>query len=860
MFSLGDIAAQHSSIVDNRLTIQRPGYGVYFEKVAEITDDVVNYGHTWMIRIPRPLDGELFSLIDCDTFLTDWTFICASINQIFVIANENVLRKKQRAHDVLQKALQSLPKSSLSELVNGTAVQNSSSESDVTTAPSPTSSEKTSTDDESDDEDDSDENEFEQITLTEEMKHILNTAGYQDAFFINVTKELNVSLEIKPGYENDPLAQFRNNAGWQLVGTIVPLVGIFTGTNSLYGNVLFDLFDVPGPRALAQLKDHLSNVGEAVRLSVNSFLDFTKDLASIFVGFDERDRHIVAQATALIERINLVREKINQHHEEFLRDLSQLYRVTDGLRRIEAAVLTQVLPAVNTAVTLAEDEHFLSLKWAKGISRLASGWLTTDILPESMISSMLTHINLKVLSEPFYSGYALVSNNPKFYYKTPREIRYAVVDDTFLVLSVDFPLNRIGGTMPLYQVKVFPVPVGSGITPNVDLPELRQEGRKATGSYLGDGRTGYTRILNMPDFIAVSEDTQAYVEMSNAQYLGCDSVGPILTCSGSGFRVAKLKSTTDFTCAFSIFRDIHENVQDSCDIGFTNEPPLGSAQQIRSDASFLVRAAPDDIAWTLSCPKSLASFNSVILPCSFCRVEIPCGCSLTAAHFHIPVRLTGCNESSLFSISLNEMTVIKRFTRNTAVLSATFSRKDLQSISSFEEKLGEEYPAFEIPQVHFSNVSAEVEGYIEKNEHLEIDYKKSINQWKKNESAFAEKIDEALNKTTDFSDQVVDRAGNAWEAIKSFFSSLLGGQAWKIISYIFSPMGISLIALILSALLCCPVFAKDVVHFATFVNRHRQMEMKQGKGKEVEESEEEEKSLLSQSEAELSEAELTVSD
>jgi len=187
-----------------------------------------------------------------------------------------------------------------------------------------------------------------------------------------------------------------------------------------------------------------------------------------------------------------------------------------------------------------------------------------------------------------------------------------------------------------------------------------------------------------------------------------------------------------------------------------------------------------------------------------CRITIPCGCSLSAKYFDIPKRYTGCEVTSINGIP----TVTKIYHRNIAPVLDLINNDIIEEIQGYHEKINELYPPVEIPKIEFAvnNFSQ----YVESSNRFKTNYTKALRLMNEGKVAFQDKIDELYNKTTDFSDVVMDSKGGPFAAIRSFFTDLLGGQAWAIISLIFSFTGFLIITTIIVLLQAIPTITQSI--------------------------------------------------
>lgn len=624
---------------DERLTIQRPGYGVNFEKVADMADSILHYTHSWFVRMPN-LTGEALPRVDCENDMpsnnpadeTEWNSICKAINMIIAETESVSYAERGRGEKLLYDALNTIEKGSLQEIADydfeaGDALAEEKRKNgerkkrDLMAATKSKSRRRRDTDD--------DEDPF--ANRGDRVRY--NFTAYFDGQGMTIEEGEYIDDQLL-GLHNWTSAPSELEKTWDKVNAIINPIGHAIEAGPMLGKVFSSLFNTPGSDDIKKLRQHLSNVAKGISVTADSYLEFSRDLSAVMIAWDERATAITDMGSLLVRKIKLTQESIIQHHKKLMQDISNLTTVIMMTRSIESTMMTSLLPTVFETLHLANAAYNVARMWADGITLLNRGFLSHELIPIQKIIDVIEHIRSTVLTDPRYADYRLVNSNPQFYYKSDR-ISYSRYDEGIMI-SVNFPLSRLGGTLRLYRVDVFPVPASAGMS-----ADLVKDG-------FTDG--GYTILDDMPDFIAVSDDLKYYQEMTTAQYLSCKLNGPVLSCRSEGMQTPKARSNSDYTCAFAVFRDIYEHVDKACSVSYTNTPPLGSAVQLISDGSFLIRSSPDDKRWTISCPNSKKNFYTSIEPCLFCRIEIPCSCSLTATHFMIPLRLSGCDEEAILNI------------------------------------------------------------------------------------------------------------------------------------------------------------------------------------------------------------------
>ena len=88
------------STTDNRLTINRLGYGVMFDKVGQIADSggVVFYTTTWVVLIPKFKVPELHN-VTCNSHITEINNLCQHVNDIVAQTKTEILFQLNEAEN-----------------------------------------------------------------------------------------------------------------------------------------------------------------------------------------------------------------------------------------------------------------------------------------------------------------------------------------------------------------------------------------------------------------------------------------------------------------------------------------------------------------------------------------------------------------------------------------------------------------------------------------------------------------------------------------------------------------------------------------------------------------------------------------
>ncbi|AAS00944.1 ORF54 [Ostreid herpesvirus 1] len=728
---LAAIGSNHG-LIDERLTVNRMGYGVMFDKVSEIIDGggIVHFSHTWSLIIPTYTIPSVEN-IDCTLLNAELTPICDSINNLIDSANTETYNSITDAKLRMAKALDVIPKSKPEDLIN---IDLGANLETTTTAAPQTGN-----------------------------RRRRRAAGDEP----NTDDNTPPNLEIPDWLDPD-----KDNSDWEI---LIP--------GRLAGNLFTSIFDMPGSGTLKNSVRNLKALGGAIYTNTQSIINLNDQFAYIIQTTDKRMDEIQEMGDILVRKIAQTRASMVTFQNEFSAIYGNMSARILMLNKLKSMVVSNLYPDLFRMKVLGKDIETLCDMWTYGLINLASGYISPQLITETMMKHVIDHIVRNIIPQPTYNRFNLLSTDPAFYYKMKKMLSYARTADKVIV-TINIPLYRTEGRMPLYRIYSFPIPLTMGTEDTSD--------------------KGYTKMADLPDFIAVDSNTDAYVEMTQAAYLSCSgAVSGIQSC-GNAVGVTKRRDVTDMTCAFAIFIDDTTAIGKFCQTAYSDVGPVGSARQLASDSSFLISSGEDtDSFWTVNCPKSTINPISKVVPCNLCRMEISCGCSLSASHFKLNPRIGGC-EKSLEGVPKTT----KIYSRNMAAVTEFVTDEDLKLVNSYSARVDKLYPPIKMEKLEFKTYD-NVEAYAEKSRKYGQDFIKGAELMKKNLTIYKDKVDEGLKKARDFSDQVVDREGSIINAISGLFTDIFGGEVWAVIAAIFSPVFLTAFALIISLINFIPAVRYD---------------------------------------------------
>lgn len=552
------------------------------------------------------------------------------------------------------------------------------------------------------------------------------------------------------------------------------------------GQFFSNIFSIPAADSIQGMKTAVRFINKGIYDNSGKIYKLQSDFSSVVCASNGRQHQLEKMQTENLKSLDSLIKAIkilSRNTEDALNNISQGIEI---MNKMKEKLVAEVIPVIYSYNLVAQDTTRFFDSFTKGLLDLTAGRISKTIISETMINKVLTFITSDLLSGTFYDDLTLISKSPSYYYKIDN-IAFARTDK-HIMITMNFPLINFGGQMPLYKIDVFPV----GLT---------------SGMHLHKERQGFTKILGLPDFIAISKNKEYFIELSLPQYMSCK--GSVLKSCGSSVAVVTEKKNP--TCAYAIFLDNHNLIRQLCEIGYSKTGPKGSAIQLTNDDTFVVYSGEDSTDWVMTCDSDQNNLQHVI-PCSYCQIKIPCGCSLTAQHFIVPKRINGCE----YSTSQN---ITKINFRNTAMLTHFLDNQDLINVRSFDRKLGSLFPTIHLPKINFSYVS-NFRNWIEKSQEYKLNYTKIAEKVKMGREIYEDKMDLALAEAKDFTHIQVDRAPDVAKAFGHLFSMF--GSLGKLLSFLTAPQVLGILAFCIMAFVFFPRFVPDMMAYYKVHKNRRQ--------------------------------------
>lgn len=702
-------------------TVARPAYGVQFDKIGTVIDagSSMNVHHLWSIDIPQYTIPRIEQL-DCDYLASIDVFLRSSCITLNTAITE--------AHTTQVRLVQE----ARSRLINALNLI-------PTTDP------------------------------TQLYAHDNGGVPTQHELWIMGTDPLQTSHK---GREKRQVHQFES---------FTEILSDFLPTHIL-GDYFNNMFDVPGPHEIKQMKRNLREIANAQDANKNIIMQLQNYVATVADCSDKRIQGLHDEAHVLGLKLNRIRADITT----FIANTGDMLNKTESSAHIAAMfiqnifmghlypTLTDIWDTTNRAIGIMD-------RWSVGIGQLIRGQLSPLIIPTEMMQEALQAVQKLIADNSKLSSFKLITTDPQRYYELPNAIIYVRTEHK-LSITLKVPLQQ-QQIMPLYQVHKYAIPVMMG---------LANSGAAGTDK-------GYTIIDNTMDYIIVSEDSGHYVELTLPEFTACrDIVDRVYSC-GKIVSVLKQRSPTDITCTYAIFTNNILAARKVCSFLYDDHPPVTTVLQLPSDHSYLVNSGGDRHTWELHCPHISSHAVQYLRSCDMCHLTWPCGCYLVGQYFSIPPHLSGCfiNETD------SNPRITRLYSRNVAPLLTLNDDALLENYHRYHDRVSNLFTPQAVPQLQFTN-DDKFQTHISAHQYYKVNYTRALKRMHENVTAYRTKVDEMYAKATDMTDVVIETAAGPYEGVKALFSGWFGGKIWAILAAIFGPFGLMCMTFIIAIISASP--------------------------------------------------------
>ncbi len=596
----------------------------------------------------------------------------------------------------------------------------------------------------------------------------------------------------KSTWENDNYRTRRSIFGW--------FKASFSKVRHSIGNAFAHIFHVPGPDDLSNLKQHMSYTQQQVNVQTQRIEEFNKGFSRVYTNIFNSTNIIKNQIEDSILKLQECQRFMNRTFHVLDDELATLRNLMGYYGDAASELFLRVHPALAVAHSL---DTFLPIeRWIKGMYHLlSSGLLTENLVPIDTISEIHDGIVNDLFKRNEFIDYTVVTNNLQYYYQLKNTIFHYNEEHNSVTVMLTVPLQGQDGLLNLYKIHSHSIPMGSGFNiPKNMQDQLKNEKGKDTN---------FINITDLPQYLAISQDSQHFIELSEKMLLSCRGE-TIKICSG----LQSLRKLTYPTCAISIFYNNLLHIKSYCNIQYTED--LGPSEAyVLPDNNVLIRSpySNNHSKWKLSCFSKTAQSFQTPPTCDFCIIDIKCGCSLSGDRFFLANRLTNCNDL-LFHTDTTILNIDYYYITNIITLSDYYPQDEILKIISgntLKADHPQNYHHIPIPPFNHSDAFRSMDSL----NRIDIDYKKYVVDWSNDREIFKSQSHKLLKQANDLSDVVIQRDADLAKAARdvlgflpALFNIDLRGPIAVITSFTFlSFLGVCILLFILGPDLIRDFFA-----------------------------------------------------
>ena len=319
--------------------------------------------------------------------------------------------------------------------------------------------------------------------------------------------------------------------------------------------------------------------------------------------------------------------------------------------------LEQSIISMNGLITkqIKESGKFETIlnKLINGVYDLVEGRLSPSLIPVTVLQQAMNEI--QTLMHMKYPGFHLIKHKPSKIYENAKFVYMR--HDSKLYVTVKFPMSSHAKPLSLFKVLWYPVPVN-------------------------DTSDHATQILDLPEFFALTHDSQFYATLKYSDFSSCTKT-PHLNC----YYNKALSPATQESCILALFANDKELISKYCDFRVLLNHLSPQIVEV-SKSSILVCKSPN---LELDCK----SGKRMMKGCNFCTFSIPCECGVSTAKLYLPPRLAECHNHS--------KTVTKLHPVNLAMLQQFFNSSFLKNITG--DSMYQTIPDMDLPHFKVYNHS-----------------------------------------------------------------------------------------------------------------------------------------------------------
>ena len=531
---------------------------------------------------------------------------------------------------------------------------------------------------------------------------------------------------------------------------------------SAIGNAMSSLFGQPTWDDIKIIDKHICQLADVVEMNSEQIVALGNDFATFSKVANDRMDTIQAGISNVNDRVSETQQLLSDLAVEAFDNLNELQA------RLRKSMLgTNLLFQVQESLYDFQNQLEIMSRqvndFGDGINILLSGRLPPQMVPVDRLREIIDIITEKTTAT---GRIDLVSTDPNFYYMLTNIAftRSAKMNSVFIMLN--FPLYSVGGLMATYRIDT-------------------------TYISTAENQNTSTKIVNLPDFIAVTPDEAYFTEYSTAELYSCTGTA-VKSCHNE----RALQDITKPSCAAALYTDDKEKILELCDIRFDDIPVPSGAVKLTDDTYIIHSSkAGTGTYWRMNCPLVPGYVPKQIEACNACMIKVDCGCELNApGEFMIPMHLSGC-AGNLATIIPD---VQPEYPINLPVLHAYFETEFIQNIRGDTVRTtqwGVEIPSHSTLQTTWNNT-------VELSQRYSGSFKKLVEATRENRLDYADKAGALLQQSLDFTDLRMSPI----DTLTNTFSDLSWLTNWDVLGVGAAVTGsivLPIINLIIILYLCC---------------------------------------------------------
>ena len=446
--------------------------------------------------------------------------------------------------------------------------------------------------------------------------------------------------------------------------SIIPIIGDIGKT----------LFGFATQKDLKQLANAMRRIQQTQNKEMIGFAHEVDILHSFMTTTDNRINNLIKG----LKENNIV---INQLNRKFIHEYKNLQEKTAIIMSILIDQLQKGAELTNTYSSIMT-----------GVFNLLQKKLTTSIIPYNTLKTTIHNIQEVLMTKR--PGFQLLFSDPHFYYRHDHFFFHR--QGNKIMISIKFPIGIMHKPLNLFKIINYPVP-------------LNKSSKHATS------------ILDLPDYIAVTNDDNYYIEINEETLTQCKRYNHLYYCASN----LALTHSTFTKCTIALFKDNRKDIRQTCDFRFLPNKLSSSLEQLNQTHFLLYNVS------TLTLHSE--NVSKVVNGCMFCILSLPCNYDILTEQYYLPRRWDGCHHDSTTISTLHPV--------NLALLQEYFNESELKNITAettFTSALNITTPPFQIYNHGISEILTN-----DKQAHMSL--KKMIKMSKQNKLMFTSLADSMFN-------------------------------------------------------------------------------------------------------------------